>query len=114
MAKKTDRKVMDFGKCEVCGEKHTSGRGKYSHYLKNEKCRPAGWKPTIKKETKEPLLEQEETATDLIRQAVAKLATEINTKREQLANVDKLEKEITKLENQREALKKMLPAETPI
>ena len=61
-----------------------------------------------------PLLEQEATANDLIKQAVAKLAGEINTKREQLANVDKLKKEITALENQREQLIKMLPAEPPV
>lgn len=105
--------------CEVCGDKFSGGRAKGIHVANSPKCQTPEWKEKQAKKAAKgsksgKLFEQEQTASQLIAAAVKKLETEIADKRALLANVEQIKKDITALETQQTALKKMLPAETPI
>jgi Tfp pilus assembly protein PilO len=101
--------------CPYCSEQISSGPGLGKHkqeqhpaeWLKEQEAKASkGGKRTAKPSQ---LWQQSASAADLMQQAVDKLGSEIDAKREQLASVDKLKAEIKELEQQREALKKLLP-----
>lgn len=100
--------------CKTCGEKFAGGRNLGDHYRehpdhdvrgKAAKAAKAGSKPAAR--PAQPRV-SDLSAADLLKATIQKLTDEINAKRQLLQDVERIKTEVTQLENQREALKKMV------
>ena len=106
---------MAKGKCKFAGCKFEGfGRQLAAHYDDNPTHRPKDKPKRAKRgkaaaEPQERKPKRELSATAHIEAAIKKITAELNAKRETLANVEKLKGEITELDNQRQALQKLLP-----
>jgi hypothetical protein len=101
--------------CKTCGAEFTGGRKLGDHYAEHPDHRPVTRPRADRAPGSGPARGSRHklSATDHIQAAIDKLAIEINAKRQMLADVERIKAEITSLENQRQALQKMLAPPKP-
>lgn len=96
--------------CKNCGARFSSGPGLAKHRRESIVCRPAGWVNSRAKGEVETAV----SAVDLMKQAARVLRMEIEAKRQQLRDMDKLKAEIAELESKVSAITKLIPATPPV
>ena len=88
--------------CKKCGKEFDSGGEVRNHYKQFPDHRPVKAEKTAK-------VAKGFSPTQHIELAIGLINGQIAEKRQMLSNIEQLKKEITELENQANALKRMLP-----